>query len=57
MARRIETLEKVLFGNGRPGIVETVVRIDAGIRLLKWLWIGTVIPFAAAMLYEIIRTH
>jgi len=55
LARRIEIVEKIINGNGRPGLVETVTRIDAGISLLKWLWMSTVIPLAGALIYEIVR--
>lgn len=55
LSRRIEIVEKIINGNGRPGLVETVTRIDAGISLLKWLWMSTVIPLAGALIYEIVR--
>ena len=57
LEERTAQLEHALNGNGRAGLIETVTRIDAGISLLKWLWISTIIPFAAALIYELVRGH
>ena len=51
----VNRLEHAIDGNGKPGLLETVTRIDAGIRAMKWVWVGTIIPLAAALLYEVTR--
>ena len=51
----VERLEHAIDGNGRPGLLDTVTRIDTGIRVFKWVWVGTIIPLAAALLYEVTR--
>ncbi len=41
MALRIKRMDKVIYGNGRPGLLEQVARTQQSVKVLTWV-AGTV---------------